>query len=372
MERKNRTRGLFRAYATLLGAAASLALVGGLFAVTTASESDAAPTVAPTNTAEPAITGTPRVGQVLRSSRGTWTGTEPIEYRYRWYRCDGAGAPDASNCRRITNANDNTYVARQADAGFRLRSQVVAVNADGQSTATSNPTPVITSARPTNTAEPSISGSPTVGSRLEANRGTWAGDQPITYTYVWLRCNTQGSNCSEIQGADNVQYEVRDADLGSTIRVRVIARNDRGTTSAISNATAVVTRGTPPTGAIDVGTLQAGGDRLVVSQVRFTPNPVTSSTAPITARVQVTARGGRPVVGALVFMRGTPRVVQGQTQATQSDGWATLTLVPNRLFPQPRNGYNVQFFVKASRRGDPALGGIAGYRLVQVRLANGS
>jgi hypothetical protein len=29
----------------------------------------------------------------------------------------------------------------------------------------------------------------------------------------------------------------------------------------------------------------------------------------------------------------------------------------------------VQFFVKAYRRGDPELGGIAGYRLVQVRLA---
>jgi hypothetical protein len=61
--------------------------------------------------------------------------------------------------------------------------------------------------------------------------------------------------------------------------------------------------------------------------------------------------------------------VQGQTLQTQADGWTTLTLVPNRLFPQPRNGFNVQFFVKAFRRGDPGLGGIAAYRLVQVRLA---
>jgi hypothetical protein len=29
----------------------------------------------------------------------------------------------------------------------------------------------------------------------------------------------------------------------------------------------------------------------------------------------------------------------------------------------------VQFFIKGFRRGDPGLGGIAGYRLVQVRLA---
>jgi hypothetical protein len=118
-----------------------------------------------------------------------------------------------------------------------------------------------------------------------------------------------------------------------------------------------------------VGDLKAAGDRLVGSTVQFSPNPVTSRTDPITARVRVTARVGRPVSGAAVFMRATPRVVQGQTAQTGGDGWVTLTLVPNGTFPQPRNGFNVQFFVKAFRPGDPGLGGIAGYRLVQVRLA---
>jgi hypothetical protein len=111
------------------------------------------------------------------------------------------------------------------------------------------------------------------------------------------------------------------------------------------------------------------GDRLVVASVSFSPNPVTSRTAPIEVRVRVTARGGRPVSGALVFMRATPRVVEGQTATTGGDGWVTLTLVPNAQFPQPRSGFNVQFFIRASRAGDPPLGGIAGYRLVQVRLA---
>ncbi|HXG75944.1 MAG TPA: hypothetical protein VNJ53_05190 [Gaiellaceae bacterium] len=352
------------AVAALAAAAATLAgALGG---------ASAAPAVAPTNTGEPSISGTPMVGQVLRTTRGTWTGSEPMTFAYRWFRCEGRGAPDASNCRRVTNASNATYVVRQADVGFRIRSQVVATNADGSATATSNPTDVVQSARPVNVDEPSISGTASPGSRLTADRGDWLGEQPITYSFQWLRCNERGDNCVEISGANDATYVVADADLGRTIRVRVTARNDAGARSAISNPTAVVRQqqpSPPPTGTLPVSSLQAAGDRLVIAQVRFSPSPVTSRVDPITVRVHITARGGRPVSGALVFMRATPRVVQGQTRATGADGWATLQLLPNRLFPQPRSGFNVQFFLKAYRSGDPALGGIAGYRLVQVPLA---
>jgi hypothetical protein len=349
-----------RALVAVLGAATLLSVVGAV---------SATPTAAPNNTAEPSITGSPRVGQVQRANRGTWTGTAPLSYEYRWFRCKGPGASDASDCTRISNAPDNTYVAREADAGFQLRVRVIARNEDGQDTATSNPTQIITSAKPANTTEPSISGEPVVASRLDANRGQWAGEQPITYSYVWLRCNSGGENCSEIQGANDTSYVIRTGDVGRTIRVRVRARNDRGTTSAISNPTGVVTSTQlppPPGNSIPVDSLTPAGDRLSIASVQFTPNPVTSQTAPITVRVRVTARGGTPVRGALVFVRGTPRVVEGQTQATQSDGRVTLTLIPNANFPQPRNGFNVQFFVKAYRQGTPALDD---YSLVQVRLA---
>jgi hypothetical protein len=367
-----RSSNFGRRYLTILAGAAAVAAVGAVFAALLSAESVAAPTVAPNNVTEPRISGTPRVGQVLRSTRGTWTGTEPIDYEFRWYRCEGRGAADASDCNRISNAGDNTYALRQADAGFRIRSQVIGRNDDGQDTATSNPTNVVTAARPVNTTEPSISGTARVGSTLEVNRGQWAGEQPITYTYVWLRCNDKGDNCAEIQGANDTTYEVRDSDTGRTIRVRVIARNDRGSTSAISNPTGVIGSNQPPpnpTGTVPVSQLQAAGDRLVVASVQFSPNPVTSRTAPIVARVRVTARGGRPVSGAVVFMRATPRVVQGQTAQTGPDGLVSLTLVPNNQFPRPRSGFNVQFFIKASKPGDPGLGGIAGFRLVQVRLA---
>jgi hypothetical protein len=364
----DKTARLQRIYFAIVGVSSTVAIAAGFFAAWATQASSAAPTVAPTNTGEPTVTGTTRVGQVLRTTRGTWTGTEPILFAIRWFRCDGPGRPDASDCKRISNASDTTYVLRLADAGFRIRSQVVASNPEGSARATSNPTDVVIAARPTNVTDPTISGTASVGSRLHANAGDWAGDQPITFAFAWLRCSALGGGCSVISGATDTDYQVRDADSGHTLRVRVTARNDRGSSSESSGPTAIV-GGASSGGGIDVGSLQAAGDRLVVAQVQFSPNPVTSSTAPITARVKVTARNGRPVSGARVFMRGTPRVVQGQTQVTQGDGFATLTLVPNSLFPTPRNGFNVQFFVKAFRAGDPALGGIAGYRLVQVRLA---
>jgi hypothetical protein len=377
MERRKRMTRMthsatLRAYLAILAGAAAVAAVGAVFAAILAGSSTAAPTVAPRSTAEPVVSGTPRVGEILRTTRGTWTGTQPISYAFRWFRCQGAGAPDASDCTRISNANNRSYVLRQADAGFRIRSQVVATNEDGSATATSNPTGVVQSARPANTTEPSISGTPVVGQRLTANRGEWVGNEPITYAFQWLRCNANGEDCAEIPGANDNTYVLVAADLNRRIRVRVTARNDAGTRSALSNPTDPVRAAQappPPTGTIPASSLQAAGDRMIVAQVVFSPNPVTSRTAPITVRVRVTARGGRPVSGALVFMRATPRVVQGQTASTQADGVVTLRLVPNRQFPQPRSGFNVQFFIKAYRANDPPLGGVAGYRLVQVRLA---
>ena len=133
---------------------------------------------APRNTVEPTITGTARVGQVETLNRGSWTGASPLSYAYAWLRCKNGGATDPSNCPRITNADNATYVAREADAGFRLRAQVTAKNSAGTTTAVTNPTQVILSDRPTNTAEPTISGTPVVGQQLTANRGAWAVTSP--------------------------------------------------------------------------------------------------------------------------------------------------------------------------------------------------
>lgn len=350
-------------------ATAGVASIVVVMAAVLVGASAASPSAPPQATAEPVVSGSTRVGEVLRTTRGSWTSTGgSISYAFRWYRCQGRGAADASNCQRIGNAPNDTYTLRDADAGYNIRSQVVATNSDGSTRSTSNPVGPIQSARPSNVTAPSIAGAAVRGQKLVANRGQWVGNTPITYAFRWLRCNPSASDCVEIQEATDNSYVLVQADVGRTVRVRVTARNDAGSRSAVSAPTATVQSDVPPSGSIPVTSLEAGGDQLVISQVVFSPSPVRSQTAPITARVRVTARNGRPVSGALVFMRATPRVVEGQTAPTQPDGWVTLTLVPNAQFPAPRNGFNVQFFVRAYRSGDTG-GKLDTASLVQVPLA---
>ena len=333
--------------------------------------------VAPRATGEPAITGSPRVGEVLRTTSGSWAGTQPMTLTFRWRRCEGGGKPDASDCAVITNANDATYVVREADIGFRIRSQVTATNAKGSATTASNPTDVVAAARPTNTSEPSISGAALLGNRLTASRGSWAGRAPITYAFQWLRCSAKGDSCVEIPGATDNQYVAVESDLGRTLRVRVSARNDAGSSSALSNPTNIVGRLQPPnpsgvillrSGERSIPVTSVPRDaRLIVSQVRFSPNPVRSRVRPITVRIRVVDTRGYVVRGALVFVRSVPRrTTGGNLQPTALDGWVTYRLRPLRHFPAVKG--NVQFFVKAYRAGDPPLAGVAGYRLVQVRV----
>jgi hypothetical protein len=215
---------------------------------------------------------------------------------------------------------------------------------------------------PVNAVPPSIEGATATGARLVARRGTWTGAQPIEYAYLWLRCNAQGQACSEIPAANTDTYVTQAADRGQTLRVRVTARNTAGSQTATSAQTAAVQQG-PET--VEVGSIPRD-ERLVVSQIRFLPSVVTSRSQPLQAQVRVRDTRGLLVQGARVFMRATPRVTRGDTQTTGADGWVTLTLVPNSSF-RVRTGYNVQFFIQAYREGDPALAGIQGTRLVQVR-----
>src|SRR5215208_4340480 len=97
--------------------------------------------------------------------------------------------------------------------------------------------------KPVNTSPPTISGTAEQGRTLTADPGAWSGAQPTSYAYEWRRCDAAGANCANLR-ATSKTYTLVVADVGSTLRVKVTAKNSAGNGSATSAATAVVA--TPP------------------------------------------------------------------------------------------------------------------------------
>jgi hypothetical protein len=200
---------------------------------------------APNNVTPPTISGTAVVGETLTASNGTWTGSNSV-FTYQWQKCDASGA--AASCTNIAGATANVYVPTPADIGSTLRVLVTATNSLGSATKESNPTPLVASTRPENTSLPAIvenlSLEGTVTS-YSATTGLWTGSPTITFRYQWRRCDTGGANCKDIAGATASTYTPASIDIGSRLRVAVTATNSFGTTTAVSEPTAVLA-GTAP------------------------------------------------------------------------------------------------------------------------------
>ena len=227
-------------------------------------------------------------------------------------------------------------------------------------------------APPVNATPPSITGNAQQSQTLTAQNGTWTGTGTISFRYQWVRCNRSGNGCNDISGATERTYALRGADVGSTIRVRVTATNADGSTSATSAPTAVVTRSSPSatgcpsgTGPITIGSL-APPARLTVDGQSLAPSPVGRSTQSLTVRFHVSACGGRPVQGALVYVTATPynQFSIPPEQATGADGWSQLSMSRLRGYPATPRQRLLVMFVRARKQGENLLGGVSTRRLV--------
>lgn len=349
--------------------AAVVALAGAALLAVVVPTGSAREQAAPANTVQPAISGTPSLGQTLTATAGTWTGSPT--FAYQWVRCPSSGgAADGSDCASIGGATTTAYVVSAGDVGSRLRVRVTAANADGSTVAASNATPAISGqAGPPNTTPPTIVGSTVVGQTLTATPGTWTGSG-ITYAYAWQRCDAAGGACGAIVTATQSTYTLAAGDVGRTIRVAVTATNTTGANTVTSSQTAVVTSPSGTTGCpagsgpIDVDRL-APPVRLQVSRQRIAPSPVTRDSATIRLSFQVTACDGRPVEGALVYATPAPyQQFSATEQPTGPDGWAILTMRRLRFFPASEQQQLLVVFVRARKQGEDLLGGISTRRLV--------
>ncbi len=204
----------------------------------------AAPAGAPRSSAAPAVSGLARQGTTLSTTGGSWTGTGNT-YAYRWLRCNTSGG----GCSEIASATKTTYTPSKTDVGATIRAQVIGTNASGSNVAVSSATAAVAAGTaPSNTKQPSISGTPKDNSEVEADPGTWAGDTPLGYGYQWLRCDSHGDHCTQLSGKTGKSYEVRSTDEGHTLRVEVTATNGVGSATVRSGRVTVAGGRTKPQG----------------------------------------------------------------------------------------------------------------------------
>jgi len=236
---------------------------------------------------------------------------------------------------------------------------------------------------PSNQSPPTISGTAEVGQTLTASNGTWDGTTPMTFTYQWRRCDENGGSCASISGATDKTYTLKGVDAGNTIRVRVTAKNSDGSASATSVPSAVVKAAAAPPPTTKDGCPTSGSGTLAVTSVALparllidgqsiSPTVVSRDTSSITVRFHVSACGGRPVQGALVYAAAVPFAqFSVPPEATSgADGWATLNMNRDRFFPASPRQQLLAMAARARKPGEPVLAGISVRRFVSfpVRL----
>ncbi|HEX7289918.1 MAG TPA: hypothetical protein VF250_02215 [Conexibacter sp.] len=189
------------------------------------------------NTSAPTIDlQTTADGDTLVGEPGSWSARGALSYEYRWQRC----GEDGADCTPIPTATGPSYVLAADDVGATLRLLVTAGGDDGTATASSAPTDPIANAAPANVDSPTVSGAVVVDGYLSAERGTWSGAQPMTFSYQWQQCDERGANCEDVDGATDATYAPVAEDAGATLRVVVRAENGAGDDAAPSAATPVV------------------------------------------------------------------------------------------------------------------------------------
>jgi subtilisin family serine protease len=294
---------------------------------------------APSARTVPGISGVQKAGTRLTAVDGSWAGAPAPTLSRRWLRCNTEG----DNCDPV--ATGLTYTLGEADIGTRMRLEITATNAWGTSTQTSAAYAVVTPLAPSASPAPSVSGTPMETVTLTGNDGTWRGVPTPALSRSWLRCDTLGSNCIEIDGATGGTYTPTSADLGRKLRFRVIGTNSGGTMEVRSAASGQVApppvlptaNGVPTV----TGTAQAG-KTLTATAVTWTggtPLPSYSrawlrcdaagdNCAPIAGATALTYTPKADDVGSTLRHRATATNIGGAVHSASDPTAVVLPAVP--------------------------------------------
>jgi surface antigen len=224
----------------------------------------------------PTVSGTPRQGEVLTASPGTWKPGTGATYAYQW-RADGLA---------IEGATAPTFTVGAAQQGRQISVRVTASRLGYlRGTAVSADTAPVESTQLASIAPPRISGDPAVDQTLAASSGRWTAE-PTAVAYQW------SADGVPIEGAIDATLTPGPDLVDKALSVTVTAsREGYADASATSLATAPVAKGTiVRTGAPVVSGRPRLGETLQVDPGSFTPADATVSVRWL--------RAGVPVEGA--------------------------------------------------------------------------
>jgi len=92
---------------------------------------------------------------------------------------------------------------------------------------------------------PGVRGIPQETYKLKADSGEWISAEPLTFSYQWERCSSVAPTCENVAGATSKDYVLKEADVGSRMRLRVKASNSVADAYAVSVKTATITQSAP-------------------------------------------------------------------------------------------------------------------------------
>ena len=192
----------------------------------------------PTVSSTPTFTSNLYVGGTATLDRGTWSTAGNTTYLYQWQRCS---TQSITACLNISGATTASYLVSQLDLNKYLRVAVTAINEVGGSTIYSGfSAQVAATAPPINTSAPIVSGSAFETSVINiVSKGQWSGIEESKLLTQWQICSTTIS-CSDIPSATSPTYTAISADVGKTIRVKIIAPYSQKNVEVFSNQTPII------------------------------------------------------------------------------------------------------------------------------------
>jgi hypothetical protein len=141
-----------------------------------------------TNTALPAISGTPQVGQTLTASNGSWRPTS-ASFQYAWQLCQ------SGTCHRSTSsdASSSSYAVQSSDVGYTVEVQVAPAGNFYQSV----------DSKPTSTITPSSTPPPAPPPPPPTNPGSVAFDGRANNMTTLYSYETKPGDLSTLQQGQN-------------------------------------------------------------------------------------------------------------------------------------------------------------------------